>query len=91
MIELDLMGSQVDRCMPFYNSNEIYESYAFSEDRVERILNLLEQFLTRKQLRAVRSDIIHPYPRKGAIVREAKKAMAENREPIREGLFKIFA
>ncbi|MBR3156970.1 hypothetical protein IKF20_00855 [Candidatus Saccharibacteria bacterium] len=91
VVELGLMGTQLGRCMPFYSSNEIYETYIFSDERIERILNLLEPFLTKKQLRAVRSDLIHPYPRKGAIVREAKKAMAENREPIREGLFKIFA
>lgn len=91
VIELGLMGRQLSKCLPFYGSNEMYETYVFSQRRLKQILILLEEFLTKKQLREVRFDIYNPFPRRGAVVKEAKKVMLENREAIHDGLCKIFA
>ncbi|MBR3121900.1 hypothetical protein IKF28_00445 [Candidatus Saccharibacteria bacterium] len=91
VVELNLMGSQLGKCMPFYDSNEVYETYVFSEERLERILDLLRDYLTEKQFKAVKLDIFNPIPRKGGMVREAKGILVDNREEIGKELCRIFA
>ncbi len=91
VIALDLMEGQGYKCLPFCKSNEAYETYTFTDRRLDRILAVLEKELTKKQFRAVKSDIFSPTPRKGGMVREAKKSLVENRDEICVELFKIFA
>jgi len=91
VIALDLMKGRSYKCMPFCKSNEAYETYTFTDLRLDRILAVLEKELTKKQFRAVKSDIFSPIPRGGGMVREAKKSLVENRDKICVELYKIFA
>ncbi len=46
-------------CMPYFYSNEVYETYDFCYDRLRLILDILEDELTKEQFDAVKSDIMY--------------------------------
>lgn len=89
---LDLMDGHNEKCMPFYDSNETYENYVFSLERLDRIIVLLERFLTEKnQFEAVKSDLFSSYPLDGMTIRAAKSSLCRKKKQISKDLFRIFA
>lgn len=85
--------SDYQKCIPFYFSNEIYEKYEFTFERLVAILKVLEKELTPKQYRVVKNDIMYLdgylYPG-GSTLKEAKKILSRHRKKIGKRLEKIW-
>ena len=89
---LHLMEGHEEKCVPFYDSNEAYENYVFSLERLDKILAFLERFLTEKnQFEAVKSDLYSSYPLDGMTIRAAKSSLCRNKKLVSKDLFRIFA
>ena len=86
--------SDFRKCMPFYYSNEVYEKYQFTYERLTKIFQVLQQELTPKQYRIVKNDIMYLdgyfYPG-GSTLKEAKSKLSHHRKRIGKRLEKIWS
>lgn len=89
--ELGLMGSHIGECLPFYESNQVYESYVFMDWRIESILDFLAAELSEPQYRAVRTDLYSQYRQDNAFLDSAKKRLVDDKKHVYKELKKIFA
>ena len=85
--------SDPQKCMPFYYSNEAYEKYQFTYERLVKIFQVLKEQLTPKQYRVVKNDIMYLdgylYPG-GTTLKEAKQQLSRHRKRIRKRLEKVW-
>ena len=81
------------KCMPFYFSNETYERYQFTYERLVKIFQVLQAELTPKQYRIVKNDIMYLdgylYPGNNTL-KEAKLKLSHHRKKIGKRLEKIW-
>lgn len=79
--------------MPYFFSNEAYERYEFSYERLEAIINVVSNFLEEEELYQVALDIrsMGMAVCKSDILEEAKKKMVEKGNELMPLLEQVFA
>lgn len=90
---LSLLDGDFEKCMPFYSSNEIYETYEFSYERLKKILEMLESELTAKQYSAVKGDIMYldGYFSTDTNLDSAKLHLVLNQENVNKKILRIWS
>lgn len=89
---LGLLSGDYERCMPFYSSNEVYETYVFSYERLQKILEILKSELTSKQFSVIKGDIMYldGYFRTDSALIEAKLQLIMNKHELDKKLSQIW-
>lgn len=93
IIELGLIDDYRSVCMPYFESNEDYESYVFCYERVERIFHILREILDGDELYEVIIDVnyLDQDVCTKNLLESAKRKIAEHKDEIRRDLEATFA
>ena len=93
VIELGLIDDYRSVCMPYFESNEDYESYVFCYERVERIFHILRDILNGDELYKVIIDVsyLDQDVCEKNLLESAKRKIAEHKDEIRHDLEATFA
>ncbi len=91
--ELGLVDDYISKCMPYFETNEDYESYVFCYERVERIFQILNKILDDKELYEVILDVSYLDANvcETDILQDAKRKIVAHKDEISKDLEEAFA